>query len=580
MPDPDRLAELSSALDEFLRTRELEQGRELPPEAPTLEDRRAELNEKFWVIVRQLVSTALPEGPDEPLQLSDAGRALIDFGVFPHPLLDELRGKLDTGSRVEGVVLFHDSLNAVLDDALRRDVIAEFRRDIDALGRDIALWPDTHLAHIHYRNAKIKDVLGDTTRGQHVLRLLSEVDEKLEQYKRLEARESAGDLGADDRKAWGTIRHFVDARLKEVGETVGSFASTPDPGSSATAAEALAATEAVQSSVAHLIELHEKQRALEEQVLEQQAASRRVTRPELEKALNRELSAVAGLLRLAARYVHYSECAVPVDEAVEFIDADRAADAMQRMLRFDPRLIDNPLAARFGPPELLLAPGIGDGVFDASRNRWVVPQRCTRSAAESLAHAAVLYRLEIDSKEMKKALLASYRESIPANRNVRANLKLRTNLIRDYINWMTLETFGEEVLSRETREWFERHIAPNKNEPWQPPEYRGMNEYQLKAELKELDELVESADHEYRIGVLEWMLAREDEQAIRERVLPRLDRAITLDADFPAPVYSAAILRMHLKDFQKAIAGFRRFTELVPRSWWSRKAIELCAHCR
>lgn len=579
MADADWFAELGKALDDFLRTRELEEGRELPPEAPSLEDRRAELNEKYWVFVRQLVNAALPEKFEQGMQLSDDAKSLLDFGVFPHPTLDKLRKRLDTGAQVHGVVLLSESLSAALAGLLRKDTIDSYRDEVSALSNDISLWPDTHLVHIHYRDAKVGELLGDTPRASHVLRLFSEVDEKLEQYKRLQARDADGGLSKDEKKSWATIRHFVESRQKEINSILTPLSAEHDPESSVIAGAALAASEAVEASVAHLIELHDKQRDLEGRILEQESSARRVSRQEAEKALSRELSAVAGLLRLAARYVHLSECAVPVDEAIEFIDANRAADTMERMLQFDRNLLSNPLAARFGTPDLLLAPGIGDGVFDASRNRWVVPQRCRRSAAESLAHAAILYRLEVDSGEMNKALIASYRESIPANRNVRANLKLRTNLIRDYIKWMTLETYGEEVLSRDTREWFERHIAPSKTEPWQPPEYRNLNKHQLKVKLQELARTPESVTREFRIGVIEWLLDP-SEDAIRERSLPAILRGLKLDNAHQGAVYSAAVLHMRLGQHQKAIAAFRRFTELAPGSWWSRKAIELCARCR
>ncbi|MCB9894425.1 MAG: hypothetical protein H6839_08245 [Planctomycetes bacterium] len=575
----ETLIELKAALDEFLNTRELEEGRELPPDAPTLEDRRAELNAAWWSAVRGFCLSSLPKG-DEELLLGDDQRRLLDFGLFDTESLAEPRRRLDTGAIVEGVVLMHESLDAVLDDALRRDAISEYQADLDTLQRDIDLWPETHLVHIRYRDARVNELLGDNPRCTHVLRLFAETDEKLEQYKRLEEREKAGALPPDDRKSWGTIRHFVESRREQIAAILSPLTGEVDEKRSAIAAAALAASEAVEASVAHLLELHGKRRGLEKQILEQQAAARRVTEAEVKKALRRELDAVAGLLRLAARYAHVTECAVPVDTGVEFIDPNTAADSVAHILRFDPRLIDNPLAARFGPPELLLAPGVGDGVYDSGRNRWVVPQRCTGSAIESLAHAAIMYRLEVDASEMNKGLLASYRESIPANRSVRANLKLRNGLVRDYVTWMTREAIGDDALPRETREWFERHIAPNKEQPWVPFDLRGRSEHQLVQALREAGAAGETAEREYRAGVIEWLLDPRAEQVIRQRVMPRLNRAIKLDPEHRAAVYSAAALNMQLGEFQKAISGFRRFTEIAPTSWWTRKAVELCAQCR
>lgn len=576
MPEA-QLKALRVALDDFLQTRELEDGRELPPDAPGLEERRTQLNAAFWAATREIIDEA---GVDGSLRLDDEARTLLDFGLFTAPALEEPARRLDTGEEVDGVLLLHESLQAVLDDVRRREVIDELKQELEALSRDIELWPETHLAHTRFRDGRVHELLGSTPHGAHVLRLLSEMDEKLEAYKRLQAREREGGLGADDRRSWATLRHFVDSRREQVSAALTPPADAADSARSTLAASVLAAMEAAEDSVAHLLELHAKRRALELQVMEQQSAARRVTPAEVHKALRRELDSVAGLLRLAARYAHVAECAVPVDDGVEYIDAGAAADAMAHILQFDPRLIDNPLAARFGPPELLLAPGIGDGVFDGGRNRWVVPQRCSRGAVVSLAHAAVMYRLEVDATELNKALLASYRESIPANRGIRANLKLRNGLIRDYIAWMSQEACGAEVLPRETREWFERHIAPNKEHPWVPPEYRGRNENQLARLRRELEAAAKSAEVEYRVGVIEWLLAPRDAQAVAERALPRLLSAVTLDPLHRGAVWSCAALHMQLGQFQQAIESFRRFTELAPRSWWTRKALELCAQCR
>lgn len=572
-----QLAELRAALEDFLQTRDLEEGRELPAEAPGLEDRRSQLNTAYWAAARSLVSQAELDGT---LALADEQRALLDYGLFSAPALEEAARRLCTGEQVDGVLLMHESLQAVLDDLRRREFIGDLNRDLEALARDIELWPETHLAHTRYRDARVQEVLGGTPRGAHVMRLLAEIDEKLESYKRLQARAKNGGISVQDRKSWGTLRHFVESRREQVAAALVPPVAEPDPAYAALAAEVLATMEAVEASTGHLLEMHAKRRALEQQILEQQMAARRLTDVEIRKALLRELDSVAGLLRLAARYAHVAECAVPVDDGVEFIDAGVAADAMGHILRYDPRLIDNPLAARFGPPELLLAPGIGDGVYDGGRNRWVVPQRCASGAIESLAHAAVMYRLEVDAVELNKALLASYRESIPANRGIRANLKLRNGLIRDYFTWMSREALGEEVLPRETREWFERHIGPNKEQPWVPPEYRGRNEHQLVRMLRELEAGAVSAEREYRVGVIEWLLAPRDPQAILERALPRLQAAARLDPAHQGAIWSCAALHMQLGQFQHAIDAFQRFTGIAPRSWWTRKAIELCAQCR
>lgn len=578
MSDNEIFRDVFDALDTLLQTRELEEGRELPPDSPTLADRRRQLDHAFWKAARAVVMSAIPPNHQGALKFPPHHLLFLDFGLLEH---ESLAGaKSPGGENVDGVWLLHESLDAVLDDVLRRDAVQEFRVDLEALTRDIKLWPETHLAHIRYRDGKVKELLGDSPRCTHALKLFAEIDEKLEQYKQLEARgKSGGALTEAERKTQNTLKQFITSRREQLSGILAPMTTKTAVVQTELAASAMAASEAVEASVAHLIELQEKRRALEHQLIEQESSARRVTRAEVEKALARELDSVASLLRLAARYVHWTECAVPVDPDVTRISVTQAADAADHLLRFDPRLIDNPLAARFGAPDLLLAPGVGDGVFDASRNRWIIPQRCTGSAIASMAHAAILYRLNVDSREMANTLLSSYREGIPANHSLRSNLKLRTALIRDYIAWMNSEALGEETLPREKREWFEQHIAPDKTQPWLPPEYRALNARQLVQTRTDLEARAKSADQQYRLGAIAWLLASNSEEGMA-KAAGLFESAAQLEESHRAALYSAGAANMHLKQFQKAINAFRIFTELAPKGWWARKAVEMCARCR
>lgn len=565
------------ALEQLLQTRELEDGRELPPDSPTLADRRRQLDHAFWKTARAVVFGAIPAGHEGGLKFAPEQLLLLNFGLVEHEALAGV--KPPGGENVDGVWLLHESLDAVLDDVLRRDALVEFTADLEALTRDIKLWPETHLAHVRYRDGKVSELLGDSPRCTHALKLFAEIDDKLEQFKQLESRgETGGALTDAERKTMNTLSHYIDSRREQLSGILAPLTDKTAVVQTELAASAMAASEAVEASVAHLIELQDKRRALEQQVYEQQNAARRVTRAEVEKALVRELDAVASMLRLAARYVHTTECAVPVDFEATHINQSHAADAADHLLRYDPRLIDNPLAQRFGPPDLLLAPGIGDGVFDASRNRWIVPQHCKGSAVASLAHAAILYRLNVDSREMANALLSSYREGIPANQGMRSNLKLRTSLIRDYITWMDREMLGDETLPRATRDWFEQHIAPDKTQPWVSAEYRLLNARQLAQTRTELSAKPQSADQQYRLGTIAWLLSNDEEGAKTAGKL--FKKSAELEPTHKAAIYSAAAVDMQLKDFQRAITGFRRFTELSPTGWWARKAVEMCARCR
>ena len=60
MSDNEIFRDVFDALDTLLQTRELEEGRELPPDSPTLADRRRQLDHAFWKAARAVVMSAIP----------------------------------------------------------------------------------------------------------------------------------------------------------------------------------------------------------------------------------------------------------------------------------------------------------------------------------------------------------------------------------------------------------------------------------------------------------------------------------------------------------------------------------------
>lgn len=562
------MTELHDRLDAYLRTLELDEAREAPVDAPPLTQQRARLHAAWLDAARLAVQHAVS---DDAFNLREH-RTLLDFGVFEHPWFAEAGVEPDQDCNVEGVLLMHDALAETFDDVLRRDNLQQIQAQLAAVRNDIALWPQMHLAHVQYRDTKAREALQDSAKVPHVLRLLAEMDEKLEPLKKLQAREDST-LSGDERKALSTLARFLQTHRAEVSAVLAPPAS--DAARTASAGACLTAMDAVEASVAHLVELHARRVSLERQCVDEESAARSVSKDDVQRAIVRELEGTTRLLRLAARYAGREECAVPVDLDTHVITPELAADAVEHILTFDPRLLDNPLSARFGHPALLLAPGIGDGVHDATRNRWLVPQRCAGGVLRSISHAAVLYRLDADAA---KALLAVYRDEIPANRGMRANLKLRSSLIRDYITWMTDEAAGIESLPRATREWFERHIAPPADQPWVPADYRSMDAARLRRERTNLAR-EDGPETAWRRAIIDWLLDDSD-AAVLERALPLLDKALNEAPSFAPALYSRAVLRMQMKQFRHAIDDFRAFMEATPRSWWTLKATELCARCR
>lgn len=625
---------------------------------------RADLDAEFWRAAQQVVQDASPEPLPRRLALDATALLLLDFGALPGvvsaTLPDFAAARRAVAASPNAMALFSDALAQIWRDTLRDELLQQIQVQLDAIARDLAEWPELHLTMIRHRDQLVLAALGDSPQAQHALRLYSEMDERLEQFKRYERlSEQAAFRSNDERKLWLSIKGYmqerqqqlepllspllarardVHAALQEIEAEISMRqadlrAAESDSrrvqeqilsafnegargealqelqrelarivfvieksqtriveaqsraeglrGQNATALAAeqlMSASETVFDSVGRLLELHGNRSTLEEKLFEEQAAQAQVSATGMRSTLHAEIANLRGHLRLAARYAHVAECALDVGDGVR-VEPGPLDAAMAHIEAFDPHLFRNVHARRHGRPAILLAPGIGEGVYDRERHRFVIPQRSARGAESSLASACALYRLELDATE-GNALAAAFRKQQRRTSKVRSNLKVRNQLAEEYQLWITQEAHGNPVLSREARQWFEANIAPPKDAPWTPPEYLDLAPRQLTSRLNEAERAPQSADREFRCGVLYWLLNPDDARAIADWALPRIERAMELDPAQHGHVYSAATLHMKIKSFQRAIDLFHRFSRNAPQSWWSRKAIELCAICR
>ncbi|GIK52249.1 MAG: hypothetical protein BroJett014_12220 [Planctomycetota bacterium] len=341
-----------------------------------------------------------------------------------------------------------------------------------------------------------------------------------------------------------------------------------------------AAGDAVTATVDHLLELRNERRLLEAQIRDEETTAHQTTPVDVRHALVHELGNVRGLMRLCAKHARVTECALPLVAGARSVDPESLLQALREIEEFDPNLFNNAGVKRFGKPTLLLAPGIGDGVFDSDRNRFVIPQYTLKTPLESVANAAVLYRLDADAAYNDRRLFRGYQGEIREHRGQISNLKLRMSLIRDYLCWVTREARGEQALERDVRAWFEQHVAPRKDDPIVPLEYRALPPRQLKARLDEIERGQPSAERSFRSGVLRWLLDPQNEAALKQQVLPAFEDAMHRAPENMVYVYGAATLYRKARLFQQAIECFNRYASQARQSWWTCKAVELCASCR
>lgn len=620
----------------------------------------AELEAEYW----RTLAAAVRHQADGPLaaelELDADTAALVDFGVLEANQAPALAPAPESEPQGWAILWVHQALSEIRRDRRRHAALQQARRRLAAVETDLREWPELHLALIRTRDQMVINALGDSPGAQHVLALFSEMDERLEQFKRLEQRNRDGFHSNSERKQWLSIKAYMDdrrarqdpllqplreraARLHEQLGLIESAKSrafaelkaaqrdcqlsqqtilqlrqgTPDDPRLAPAqrdlaramfaqetaqkrldqhqgeAEALRtihwpalaceqldyAAEAVFDSVARLLELHQLRQEEDAHVEAEQRAAAQVTPDEINQALQAEVASIRGQLRLAATCAHTLECSVFLGQPQWLSPAD-AHQALTHIERFDPRVFRNEHARRHGRPSVLLAPGQGEAVYDSDRNRLTVPLHPTSGAVASLASGVAMYRMHVDSLDGRQPLLYSYRDALPESTRPRSKLKLRNRLMADYRAWASAESMGQVALDREARLWFEAQIAPSKGDPWAPPALLEWNERQAQSRLLELEKSPPGAARDFEMALLHWLLAPRSRESISMQVLPRIESALRQDPDDPAILYSAAVLHMKVRSFQRAIALFADFQAKAPQSWWTRKAAELSAQCR
>lgn len=571
------------------------------------------LDEEWWDLLESFLPECVTEFNGGSIELHAEERALVNHALFAHPMLLAEYERALKGTESRDLDLPRHALERAVREALRADRVAELEARMEQLATDLNEWPTLHLHAVRFRDRKVLDAMPHDS-ARELLQLYTETDERLEEWlatttpadelreymqTRLERadailapmRDAAGHRAAELESLYsrrevikGATR--VSGRLKPAGQDDSLMQldsqiaeHTSQHAGELALSEVIAASEAVHDSVAHMLSLQKQRRETEEALAEDRALAGQVSLSDLKRAMRVELRNMRGQMRIAARYAHTEPCAVPCDGLPSASQADCLL-AFQRVHELDPTLFTNPSVQRFGAPRLLLWPGTGLGVYDPARNRLVIPRRSSEGIKAAVAHSCALYRIEIDATWHSRSLLESYRCALGAADRRQSNLKLRARLVRDYVSFMTNEAEGRETMPRALRVWFESQIAPRRDHPQLPPEYLGLQPRQVRQRLDALSAVALSADREYRAACLAWLAAPDDADVIRNAALPRIHKAMELAPQVGPYLYSAAVLHMRIKDFQRALELFGRFTASQGPSWWSNKALELCALCR
>lgn len=288
---------------------------------------------------------------------------------------------------------------------------------------------------------------------------------------------------------------------------------------------------------------------------------------ELENGCNSELEYLRDLIRLSAKRMHADSCSILRPDEKPFTRS-KVHECLNTILEMDPKLFRNDRASFLGKPTVLLVPGNGKSLYDWKNNRFIVPLvPPSGKFIDSFVTAVIEYRLDVDDD---KVMLTSYCK-LPHMKGVRSLFQIKSNFTKDYTIWIVSEANGFKVLPRETRNWFEHEIAPQKTDIYCPQSLQPFNvsQKEFQTMLKETEERLSdsTSDHNpgdfWTAGILNFQLGK------NERALECIKKYTSLCPESPFGHYNLGQIAMAASSKPEAIAGFGEFCKLNPRSWWA-----------
>ncbi|MBR1672824.1 MAG: hypothetical protein IJ702_07845 [Fretibacterium sp.] len=141
------------------------------------------------------------------------------------------------------------------------------------------------------------------------------------------------------------------------------------------------------------------------------------------------------------------------------IDYQTAASELEAMSAMDMDMFNVPRVRMYGIPRAVFVPGQGLGTYDWSDNSLLIPLFPVGGEDKSLSYALATFRWDSDEDRHLK----NPYEQIKENRK-KSLLVMAASFYKDYFQWMTKESKGYRVLSRETSKVFQQMMAPRPDE--------------------------------------------------------------------------------------------------------------------
>jgi tetratricopeptide (TPR) repeat protein len=522
----------------------------------------------YWNLIEECVFSCIREKRDLSEMLGQE-YDLFNFGISP--VVRDDAEALGATMRGAGTAGGHFNIFLVTDwimESYQKTISGD---RIESLERELKVAEQQHSRHeqeIRNQQQLRRELLLRERGGQaEMIELLEQADSMSRYILKIKRRTAKGAFLSVDEKRKNCRIQMDYEKLNARTGRIGGSVSSPEVKSALKQC-----TEQIEEHTLGALDNEELVARIKEDLSNIQAQQHALSSMEIEAALRKEFDYIRDMVKLAAKRLRLeSSCFMkPGETAAGVADVN---ECIGRILEFDPEIVHNQRVVLFGLPGILLVPGNGRALYEWKSNRIIVPLFTPDgNLMASIATSMIEYRLDTDEE---KKLLTTYNE-LPRHKGVKSVIRLKNDLIKEYLIWMTSEYNGYKVLPKEERRWFEQEIAPAKNDISVPLECRPymMHTEEFNRKCRETDTVLAGGTATIPPETLWIASVLLFQQGKFKESMECLEALVQKQPDNKMAWYNLGHVCMKLMRKQEALRYFTEFCKRNPQSWWASVAME------
>ncbi|MBN1759173.1 MAG: hypothetical protein JW863_12685 [Chitinispirillaceae bacterium] len=522
----------------------------------------------YWNLVEENVFACIREKRDIG-EMVKQEYDLFNFGISPvvhedaQVIGDNIRDAGTAGGLLK-ISLMTDWIVELYQKTISGDRLETLERELKVAERQLS----RHEHEIRNQQQLRKELLLREPGGKaETVEALDHADKLSRYILKIKRRTMKGAfIPVDEKRKNCQIQQDYEKLITRIGRITGSVSSLEAKSALKQCAEQ------IELNIAGALDIEELVARIKDDLANIQARQHALSPMEIEAALRKEIDYLKDMVKLAAKRLRLeASCFMkPGETAFKVAEVN---ECIGRIFEFDPEIAHNQRVMLFGLPEILLVPGNGRALYEWKSNRIIVPLfPHDANLMASIAAGLIEYRLDVDEE---KKLLTSYNK-LPRHKDVKSVIRLKNDLIKDYLIWMTSECSGYRVLAKEERKWFEQEIAPAKNDISVPLECRSymMNSEEFNKKCREMEAVLEGGFDPVPPETLWIASVLLFQQGKFNQSLECLEVLVQEQPDHKMASYNMGHVCMKLMRKQEAIQHFAVFCKSNPQSWWASVALD------